>query len=162
MPSILGAVGLGGGGFEIAAATARALDAEVGSDDGVGAIGTGVAVPTLGPESSYAVELGLKLQTDRMAASVRLFDNELVDLIQRRAAIFGSPVVGLVVGGHEIVRQDAAGRAYVAADPRPIVTRVNVQRARIWGSRDGHVVDRSKLGRAGALLYGQWPRAADR
>ena len=129
----LGAVGLGGGGFEIAAATARALDAEVGSDDGVGAIGTGVAVPTLGPESSYAVELGLKLQTDRMAASVRLFDNELVDLIQRRAAIFGSPVVGLVVGGHEIVRQDAAGRAYVAADPRPIVTRVNVQRARIWG-----------------------------
>ena len=85
------------------------------------------------PESSYAVEIGLKLRTDRVAASVRLFDHELRDLLQRRTAIFGSPVVGLVVAGHEIVRQDAAGRVFVAADPRPIVTRVNVQRARIWG-----------------------------
>jgi len=90
-------------------------------------------VPLLESESSYAAEIGVKIRTGRVAASVRLFDNELRDLIQRRAAIFRSPVVGVVVGGHEIVRQDAAGRAYVAVDPRPIVTRVNVQRARIRG-----------------------------
>ena len=129
----LGAIGLGGGGFEIAAATARALGAEVGTNDGVAATGTGVAVSPLEPESSYAVEIGLKLQTARVSAGVRLFDHELRDLIQRRSAIFRIPVAGSVVGGHEIVRQDAAGRAFVAADPRPIVTRVNVQRARIWG-----------------------------
>ena len=129
----LGAIGLGGGGFEIAAATARSLGAEVGTNDGVAATSTGVAVSLLEPESSYAAEAGLKIQADRVAASVRLFDHELRDLIQRRAAIFGSPVVGLAVGGHEIVRQDAAGRAFVEVDPRPIVTRVNVQHARIWG-----------------------------
>jgi hemoglobin/transferrin/lactoferrin receptor protein len=43
----LGAIGLGGGGFELAAATARQLDAEVGSDDGVGATGTGILVSPL-------------------------------------------------------------------------------------------------------------------
>ena len=129
----LGATGLGGGGFEIAAGTAEGLGADVGTNDGVAAVGTGLPVGRLGPESSHAVEIGLKLQTERLTASIRLFDQELQDLIQRRAAIFGSPVVGVVVGGHEIVRQDAAGRAFVAADPRPIVTRVNVQHARIWG-----------------------------
>ena len=129
----LGAIGLGGGGFEIPAATAQTLGAVVGTNDGVAATGTGVAVSLLRPESSYAAEIGLKLKTDRVAASLRVFDNELQDLIERRSAIFGSPVLGMVVGGHEIVRQDSAGRAFVAVDPRPIVTRVNVQRARIWG-----------------------------
>ena len=129
----LGAIGLGGGGFEISAATAQTLGAVVGTNDGVAATGTGVAVSLLRPESSYAAEIGLKLKTDRVAASLRVFDNELQDLIQRRSAIFGSPVIGMVVAGHEIVRQDSAGRAFVAVDPRPIVTRVNVQRARIWG-----------------------------
>ena len=129
----LGAIGLGGGGFEVTAATARALQAEIGTDDGVATTGTGVTVGRLGPESSYAIEVGVKVQTDRVAASVRLFDNELRDLIQRRTAIFRAPVAGLQIAGHEIVEQDAAGRAFVAADPRPVVTRVNVQRARIWG-----------------------------
>ena len=158
----LGATGLGGGGFEIAAGTAEGLGADVGTNDGVAAVGTGLPVGRLGPESSHAVEIGLKLQTERLTASIRLFDQELQDLIQRRAAIFGSPVVGVVVGGHEIVRQDAAGRAFVAADPRPIVTRVNVQHARIWGVETDMSWSRGELGRPGALLDGQWPREPNR
>jgi outer membrane receptor protein involved in Fe transport len=42
-------------------------------------------------------------------------------------------MVGTVISGFEIVRQDAAGLVYIAQDARPIGTRVNVDRARLLG-----------------------------
>ncbi|HXH06484.1 MAG TPA: TonB-dependent receptor [Vicinamibacterales bacterium] len=129
----LGAIGISGGGFELAPETAASLGAEIGTSDGDDAVSTGRPVRGLGPESAYTFEAGLKWRRDGASASLTLFDLELVDVIQRRTAIFGRSVVGTTVAGHTVVRQDAAGRAYVAADPRPLVTRVNVDRARVVG-----------------------------
>ena len=52
---------------------------------------------------------------------------------RRRTAIFPQGIVGTSVAGYTIIAQDAEGRAYVSVDPRPIVTRVNVERGRIQG-----------------------------
>lgn len=132
--SDLGSVGVsGGGGFEIAPSTARDLNALVGSSDGNDAVATTKRVGGLGPETVYAFEGGLRYSRSRVTASATVFDLELHDAIQRRALIFDAPVVGLTISGREIVRQDDAGRAYIAIDPRPIFTRVNSSRARIRG-----------------------------
>ena len=129
----LGAIGVSGGGFEIAPREAAALEALVGSNDGATAVSTGTPVASLGPESMYAFEGGVKLRTRRVAGSLVLFDLELQDAIARRTAIFPQGITGSAVAGYPIVSQDAEGRAYVSIDPRPIVTRVNVERGRIHG-----------------------------
>ncbi len=94
---------------------------------------TGVPVTQLGPEQGYAFEGGVKVRTRRVAGSLVLFDLELRDAIARRTAIFPPGLVGTSVAGYTIVAQDAEGRAYVSVDPRPIQTRVNVERGRIQG-----------------------------
>jgi outer membrane receptor protein involved in Fe transport len=129
----LGAIGVTGGGFEITPGQAGTLGARIGTNDGAAAVATSQTVGALRPESLYAIEAGLKLRTARLDAAITLFDLELRDAIQRRTAIFPTPVVGQVIAGHVIERQDDAGRAFVATDARPIVTRVNVDRARIRG-----------------------------
>jgi hemoglobin/transferrin/lactoferrin receptor protein len=132
--SDLGAVGVsGGGGFEISPAVAADLHAMVGSTDGADATTTGKRAGGLGPESEYAYEAGLRFRKGAVSMSATAFDLELFDAIQRRALIFDQPVVGLVVSGREIVRQDSEGRAYIAIDPRPVGTRVNSSRARVRG-----------------------------
>jgi outer membrane receptor protein involved in Fe transport len=132
--SDLGSIGLsGGGGFEISPAVAGDLGALIGSTDGPNAVATSRRAGHLGAESVYAYEAGLRYFAPRVSASVTLFDLELYDAIQRRALVFDRSVVGTVISGHEIVRQDAAGRAYVALDQRPIFTRVNAGRARVRG-----------------------------
>lgn len=129
----LGAIGISGGGFEIAPTAAARVGALIGSDDGTDAVGTDAQVEPLGPESSYAFEGGMKVRTSRLTASVLVFDLELVDIIQRRTAIFPTSVVGETFAGYTVIRQDEAGRAIIAQDPRPLVTRVNVDRARVVG-----------------------------
>ncbi|WP_396624894.1 TonB-dependent receptor domain-containing protein [Luteitalea sp.] len=129
----LGAIGVSGGGFEVAPTEAAALGALIGSNDGATAVGTGAPVVQLGPESLYAFDAGVKVRTRRVAGSVVAFDLELRDAIARRTAIFPTGIVGTSVAGYAIVAQDAAGRAYVAVDSRPIVTRVNVDRGRVLG-----------------------------
>lgn len=132
--SDLGAIGVsGGGGFEIAPSTAAELGGRVGTSDANNAVSTGRSVGALGPESVMAYEAGLRFSRARMSASATFFDLELRDAIQRRAVIFESNVVGTVISGREIVRQDDAGRAFIAIDPRPIATRVNSSRGRIQG-----------------------------
>jgi outer membrane receptor protein involved in Fe transport len=137
----LSAIGVsGGGGFEISPGRAAEAGAIIGSSDGAEAVATGRSVAALGPESVYAFEAGLRFGTRRVSASATAFDLELMDLIQRRTLLFSESMVGTTISGQEIVRQDAAGRAYVAIDPRPIATRVNVDRARIAGVElDGQV-----------------------
>jgi outer membrane receptor protein involved in Fe transport len=133
--SDLGGIGLsGGGGFEITAASAAALGALVGSGSGSGAVSTGERVSaTLQPEIVYLYDVGARLRLGPVGVSVTGFDMELFDFLQRRALVFETNVVGTVLSGFEIVRQDAAGLAYIAQDIRPIATSVNVDRGRVVG-----------------------------
>lgn len=132
--SDLGSIGLtGGGGFEISPARAVALGALAGTTGGAGGVSTGRRVERLRAEVVYQYELGLKARAGRLHGTVNGFDLELFDFIQRRALFFDHPVVGTAIAGFEIVRQDAAGLAYVAEDLRPVATRVNVNRARVRG-----------------------------
>jgi hemoglobin/transferrin/lactoferrin receptor protein len=136
----LGAIGISGGGFEVSPARAAALGAFAGTSDGADAVATSTAVGALAPEAVYAFEGGFKVRTGRVSASLTVFDLELTDTIQRRTAIFLDPVVGTTLAGYEIVRQDDQGRAYIAGDSRPLVTRVNVDRARVAGFETDAVV----------------------
>jgi len=129
----LGAIGISGGGFEIAPSTAVDLNAEIGSSDGADATSTGQTARALRPEHAYSYEGGLKLRASAVSASLTIFDLELDEIIQRRTAIFPQSVVGTTVAGYTIVRQDAAGRAFIDADPRPIVTRTNIDSGRVRG-----------------------------
>ncbi len=61
------------------------------------------------------------------------YDLEYHDSVQRRAIVFPTNVVGSVIAGYEIVRQDASGLAYIAQDIRPVVTSLNLDRSRIRG-----------------------------
>ncbi len=129
----LGAIGVSGGGFEVAPREALDLRALIGTNDGATAVSSGVPVSQLGPEAMYAVEVGIKLRRHRVAGSLVLFDLELRDAIARRTAIFPPGLAGSAIAGYPVVSQDADGRAYVGADPRPIATRVNIERGRVQG-----------------------------
>ena len=148
----LGAIGISGGGFEISPPQAAELGARIGSNGGVDAVGTGVAVGELGPETVLAFEAGLKLQTARLNAGITVFNLGLRDIIQRRTAIIDAPIVGRVIAGYEIERQDDEGRAFVAADSRPIVTRVNIDRARVRGLEASLTAQVSAAWRAGGYV----------
>lgn len=130
----LGGIGLtGGGGLEISPDRARELGALVGSNEGATAVSTGLRVGALEPEIADTFEVGLKAHGRWLSGSVSVFDVELRDTIQRRTLIVPDPVVGTDIAGFMVVRQDATGRVFVAEDSRPIVTRVNLDRARIVG-----------------------------
>jgi hemoglobin/transferrin/lactoferrin receptor protein len=130
----LGGIGLtGGGGFEISPDTAREFGALIGSNEGATAVSTGQRVGALEPEIADTFEAGFKVHNRRVSASVSVFDVELRDTIQRRSLIVTDPIVGANIAGFTVVRQDSAGRVFVAEDSRPIVTRVNLDRARIVG-----------------------------
>ena len=132
--SDLGSVGVsGGGGFEISPSTAKDLGAFVGTTDATDAVSTGVLAGGLKPESEMAYEAGLRFANSRVNVSATFFDLELKDAIARRALIFPTNVVGLTISGRTIDRQDAAGRAYIAIDARPIGTRANSSKGRILG-----------------------------
>ncbi|TAK19339.1 MAG: TonB-dependent receptor [Acidobacteria bacterium] len=130
----LGDIGLsGGGGFGMNPSRANSLGGLVGTTGGTDAVSTGETVPALRPEVLYSHELGLKLQGSRMSAAVSVYDTEYMDSIQRRAIVFPTSIVGQTISGFTVVRQDAAGLAYIAQDARPIGTRVNLDHARIQG-----------------------------
>jgi outer membrane receptor protein involved in Fe transport len=129
-----GSIGLtGGGGFEITPGTAAEFGALVGSAATAPAVSTGEPVVNLRPEEAYQYEFGLKARAGRFSGAVSGFDMELYDFIQRRALVFPGSIVGTTISGFQVVRQDAAGLAFIAQDIRPIATRVNIDRARIVG-----------------------------
>jgi outer membrane receptor protein involved in Fe transport len=130
----LGSIGLsGGGGFGIAPSTAAAFGGLVGSTGATDAVSTGVAIPALRPEIMYAYEPGIRIRAGRFSGALTAFDLEYLDTPQRRAIVFPTNILGTSISGYPIVRQDAAGLAYIAQDIRPIGTSVNVDRARILG-----------------------------
>jgi hemoglobin/transferrin/lactoferrin receptor protein len=129
-----GAIGLSGGaGFEISPQRAIELGGLRGSTDGATAISTGQSIGDLGAERLISYEAGVRWQSSRLSASLNVFDQEFHDAIERRTLIFPASIVGQDLAGYTVIRQDDLGRAYVAGEARPIVTRVNVSRSRIRG-----------------------------
>ena len=129
----LGSIGISGNGFEITSEVASELGGLLGDSDGADAVSTGLPITGLKPESAINVEAGIKLRTPRFSGSLHVFNLELRDVLQRRTAIFPLPIVGTTVAGFTVIRQDAAGRAFIKDDPRPIVSRANGDRARVVG-----------------------------
>ena len=78
-------------------------------------------------------EGGFRWRDESTRIDVALFDSELTDKITRRTMIVPDDVVGQTIGGQEIIAQDEEGRIYVALDPDPVVSRANLERARVWG-----------------------------
>lgn len=136
----LGDIGLtGGAGFGISPSRAAALGGLVGSTLGTDAVSTGNAIPALRPEVLYSYEAGLKFNFARFGGAIAAYDIEYQDAIQRRAIVFPVGMVGQTIAGFTIVRQDAAGLAYIQQDARPVATRVNEDRSRIQGmDAEGH------------------------
>ena len=130
----LGSIGISGNGFEITPEMANNLGGLIGDSDGADARSTGLPIADLRPESAINIEASIKLRTPRFSGSLNVFNLELRDILQRRTAIFPSPIVGTTVAGFTVIRQDAAGRAFIKDDPRPIVTRANGDRARVIGT----------------------------
>lgn len=129
-----GAIGLSGGaGYEISPYRAVELGGIRGTTDGATAVSTNQPIGGLDPERLLAYEAGLRWQSSRVSASLTVFDLEFHDAIERRTLVFAGDVVGQDLAGYPIIRQDSAGRAYVAGEARPIVTRVNVSHSRTRG-----------------------------
>ena len=160
--SDLGAIGLsGGGGFEVAPSRAAALGGLVGSTSAVGAVSLGKPVPGLRPEVLYAFEPGIRFRLGRYSAAATAFDLEFVDNVERRAIVFPTNIVGTVISGYEIVRQDAAGLAYIAQDTRPVGTRINVAHSRFVGFETEGGVDLARNWRARAYFSMSTGRVLD-
>lgn len=142
----LGALGLTGGGYELSPTTAIAMGALAGTSDGADAVSSGQAVEALKPESMYAYEAGLKFRGSKLSASLSVFDLELHDQILRRTLILPislnqvpADVLAEAFSGVNVTGQDAAGRVFVDVAPNPVITRVNIDRARVRGvEMDAH------------------------
>lgn len=142
----LGALGVTGGGYELSPTTAIALGALAGTSDGADAVSSGQAVEALKPESMYAYEGGLKFRSSKLSASLSVFDLEVHDQILRRTVILPTPIgqvpanlMAEAFSGVNVTGQDAAGRVFVDAASNPVITRVNIDRARVRGvEMDAH------------------------
>ena len=153
--SDLGAIGVTSV-FEVAPARARELGALMGTNDGASATSTGSPVDVLRPETLYSFEAGARYNGRVASASVTAYAMEMRDAIQRRTIIFPADVTGTAIGGFEVVRQDAAGRAFIATNASPMVTRVNVSRARTRGIEvDGRLRLRAGWTAAAWFSYGE-------
>jgi outer membrane receptor protein involved in Fe transport len=132
--------------FEVAPERVRALGGLMGTNGGANAVSTGRPIEPLRPETLYSFEGGIRYNGRRAGASLAAYTVEMRDALQRRTVIFERDITGTVIGGFEIVRQDAAGRAYTATNATPMGTSVNVSAARIRGfEADGRIRLRADL-----------------
>ena len=125
--------GLTGGGFEVSPREAADFNALVGDSAAAGAVSTGLPWTDLSAELLWSFEAGFRWRDEATRVDVALFDSELTDKISRRTMIVPGNVVGETIGGQTIVAQDEVGRIFVAIDPDPVVSRANLDRARVWG-----------------------------
>ncbi len=119
--------------FDVAPERVRALGGVMGTNGGANAVSTGQPIDALRPETLYSFEAGVRYNGRRASAALAAYAVEMRDAIQRRTVLFTQDITGVNVGGFEIVRQDAAGRAYTATNASPMGTSVNVSAARIRG-----------------------------
>ncbi len=126
-------VGLTSNGFEVAPDQAGAAGGVLGSTSDATAVATGREVGGIGPEVLYNYEMGLRLQSSRVTASVSGFTNEISDFITRRTLLLPAGAIGDTIAGQTIVSQLASGAVITAADSRPVLVRANVGAVRIWG-----------------------------
>jgi len=132
--SDLGSVGLtGGGGFSVTPSRAAALGGLVGSTIGADAVSTGRTIPGLESEAMHAYEGGARVRAGRVESNITVYQLDYTNSVQRRAIVFPSNVVGTSIFGFDIVRQDAAGLAYIAQDIRPVNTSINADETIVRG-----------------------------
>jgi len=125
--------GLTGGGFEVAPQEAVAFDALVGDSASSTAISSGIPWTDLAAELLWSFETGFRWRAESTRVDFAFFDSELTDTISRRTMIVPHDAVGQSIGGQTIIAQDEAGRIFVAIDPDPVVSRINIDRSRVWG-----------------------------
>ena len=108
-----------------------------------------------------AYEAGVRWQASRVSASVNVFDLEFHDAIERRTLIFPRASSDRTSRAYTVIRQDEMGRAYVAGEARPIVSRVNVSRSRILGYEAEMNLGSPRLAGAGWAIDGARHRAGN-
>ena len=126
-------VGLTSNGFEISPNQGGDAGGFIGTKADSSAVSTGQRVTALQPEVLYNYELGAKLQSRRMSASVSGFTNDISDFITKRALLLPPGAAGQTLGGQTIVAQLPTGAVITGLDPRPVLVRANVGAVRIWG-----------------------------
>jgi outer membrane receptor protein involved in Fe transport len=129
----LGALGLTGNGFEIAAADLAGSGATIGSTADRNAVSTGIAARQLVPETSWSYEGGLHFRRGRIDVDVTGFVNDIYDNIAVQALILPPGAVGKIFGGQTILAQSPNGVVFVAASTNPVLIRANLGDARIYG-----------------------------
>ena len=125
--------GFTGGGFEVAPAAAVDIGALVGNSAGSSATSTAIPWTPLEPEVLWSIESGFRWRQPGRLFDFAFFDSELTDTISRRTLIVTTDVVGQIIGAEEIVAQDEEGQIFVELDDRPVVSRANIGRGRVWG-----------------------------
>ncbi len=125
--------GFTGGGFEVAPMEAVDIGALVGDSAGNNAVSTGIPWTSLEPELLWSIEGGFRWRQPGRRFDFAFFDSELTDSISRRTLIVPTDVVGQTIGGEVITAQDEEGRIFAELDNRPVKSRVNIGRGRVWG-----------------------------
>lgn len=135
-PSItdLGTLGLqGNGNYEASYPAIASLGGFIGSDASPNAVSTGRPVEPLRPESSYSVDYGFTLRTDRLRLGVDAFWSRLGNAIVSQTLILPPGAAGLPLGDQTISRQLPSGAVYVPAATNPVLVRANYGGARMRG-----------------------------
>ncbi len=129
----LGALGLTGSGFEVAASALSGSGATVGSTSGAEAANTGIPVRQVQPETSWSFEGGLSYRNSRLDLDFVSFLNDVRDNVDKQTLILPPGAVGRELGGEPIIAQLPSGAVFVAPSPNPVLVRVNFGDLRLWG-----------------------------
>jgi outer membrane receptor protein involved in Fe transport len=128
----LASIGISGIGFEVSPEEAVSRNATV-ARFGAASQGSNPPARPLQPEILYNYEVGVKVRTSRIAATVSLFDSEFTDFIERRIVLLPPGALGTSIGGQPIVRQDASGEVYTSLSNSPVFVRANAGHVRFRG-----------------------------
>lgn len=131
--SDFGAIGISGNGFEITPEEGKRLGGTVGRFNSASSSGEPRAVEQLVAETLYNYEGGAKLRTNRFDTTLSLFNSDIKNFIERRTLLLPQGATGTLVGGQQVIRQDATGAVYTALANTPVFVRANAGRLRLRG-----------------------------
>src|SRR6185295_17469522 len=69
----------------------------------------------------------------RFSGSFAAFDSEISNLIERRTLLLPQGSVGQLVGGQQIIRQDATGAVFTSLSSSAVFVRTNAIKVRMRG-----------------------------